>query len=174
MSTIIEWTAWETWMQHRTPLGDMLLVSDESALCGAWFVGQKYFPSLKDWKEQKNELLEEAASELDLYFDGKLRCFTVPLRPKGTVFQQKVLASIAKIDYGCTVSYGNLADQLNSSARAVGAATGRNPLSIFIPCHRVVGSESELRGYAGGLERKETLLKLEGIKVRYVRVTLRN
>lgn len=162
------------WMTCSTPLGDMLLASDGPALCGAWFVGQKYFPSLEGWKEQKNELLEQTASELDCYFKGQLRCFTIPLRPQGSVFKQQVWASISEIGYGCIVSYGSLAEQLNSGPRAVGAATGRNPLSIFIPCHRVVGSVGELRGYAGGLDKKETLLKLEGVKVRYGIATSRN
>jgi methylated-DNA-[protein]-cysteine S-methyltransferase len=154
------------WTKCSTPLGGVLLASDGSALCGAWFQGQKYFPLLVDWKEQKDELFENAVWELQRYFEGELRCFTVPLRPKGTPFQQKVWARIAEIGYGCTVTYGQLAQQLGSSPRAVGSATGRNPLSLFIPCHRVVGSEGFLTGYAGGLKRKEALLRLEGIQVR--------
>ena len=158
------------WMKCSTPLGEMLLASDGSALCGAWFLGQKYFPLLAGWTEQKKEqsdaLFKKAAWELQRYFGGQLRCFTVPLRPQGTPFQQKVWARIAEIGYGRTSTYGQLAEALGSSPRAVGAATGRNPLSLFIPCHRVVGSEGFLTGYAGGLKRKKALLKLEGIQVK--------
>ncbi|MDR2180982.1 MAG: methylated-DNA--[protein]-cysteine S-methyltransferase [Synergistaceae bacterium] len=169
------------WMRCATPLGEVLLASDgsaadEPALCGAWFVGQKYFPRLEgwgdsgwrasDWREGKNDLLEKAALELERYFQGELRRFTVPLRPQGTAFQQKVWAGIGEIGYGCTASYGQLAAELKSSPRAVGSATGRNPLSLFIPCHRVVGSDGLLTGYAGGLKRKEALLALEGVRVK--------
>ncbi|MDR1621527.1 MAG: methylated-DNA--[protein]-cysteine S-methyltransferase [Synergistaceae bacterium] len=163
------------WMRCSTPLGEMLLASDESApdepalgkpaLCGAWFVGQKYFPSMAGWRERKTALFEKAAFELQRYFEGGLRRFTVPLRPRGTPFQQKVWAGIAEIGYGRTVSYVRLAARLKSSPRAVGSATGRNPLSLFVPCHRVVGSGGLLTGYAGGLKRKEALLTLEGIDV---------
>jgi methylated-DNA-[protein]-cysteine S-methyltransferase len=154
------------WKKCSTPLGEMFLASDGSALCGAWFLGQKYFPRLTGWREQENELFENAVWELQCYFKRQLRCFTVPLRPQGTPFQQKVWAGIAKIDYGCTATYGQLAKQLGSGPRAVGAATGHNPLSLFIPCHRVVGSEGFLTGYAGGLKRKKALLTLEGIEVK--------
>jgi methylated-DNA-[protein]-cysteine S-methyltransferase len=121
---------------------------------------------LTDWRERHSALFEKAAFELECYFKGELRRFSVPLRPQGTPFQQKVWKGIAEIGYGCTASYGHLAARLNSSPRAVGSATGRNPLSLFVPCHRVVGSDGFLTGYAGGLERKEALLTLEGVEVK--------
>ncbi|MDR2522654.1 MAG: methylated-DNA--[protein]-cysteine S-methyltransferase [Synergistaceae bacterium] len=148
-----------------TPLGEMFLVSEESALCGAWFVGQKYFPSLENWQERENSVLKAAAQELRLYFAGKLRKFSIPAHPVGTAFQQKVWMAIAEIPYQHVSSYGELAAKLGSSPRAVGAATGRNPVSLFIPCHRVVGSDGAITGYAGGLDKKKALLALEGVKV---------
>ena len=147
-----------------TPLGEMVLTSDGTALCEVNFVGSKYLPSLPDRQEgQKDGVLEQAAHELELYFAGKLREFTVPLRTAGTPFQQKVWAGIAEIPYGRLVSYGDLAANLKTGARAVGSATGRNPISIIIPCHRVVGYNGAIAGYGGGLDRKRGLLTLEGI-----------
>ena len=154
-----------------TPLGEMLLFSDGTALCEAHFVGGKRCPSPPDrpagQKESKNDLFEQAARELELYFAEKLSEFTVPLRPAGgTRFQQKVWAGIAEISYGRLLSYGALAAKLKTGARAVGSATGRNPISIFIPCHRVVGYDGAITGYGGGLDRKRALLALEGIIIR--------
>ncbi|MDR3231125.1 MAG: methylated-DNA--[protein]-cysteine S-methyltransferase [Synergistaceae bacterium] len=163
------------YVRLSTPLGSMVLASDGSALCGAWFVGQKYFPVMEGWREGEDRVLEKAASELERYFSGELRRFTVSLRPRGTDFQRRVWAGIAEIAYGHTARYGELAARLNSAPRAAGAATGRNPVSVFIPCHRVVGhgaatgaplSERALTGYAGGLDRKKALLNLEGVEVR--------
>ncbi|MDR3264539.1 MAG: methylated-DNA--[protein]-cysteine S-methyltransferase [Synergistaceae bacterium] len=161
------------YIKQSTPLGDMILASDGSALCGAWFAGQKYFPVTEGWREGEDRALEKAAVELRRYFSGELRCFTVPLRPRGTTFQQKVWAGISEIAYGQTASYGELAARLGSAPRAVGAATGRNPVSVFIPCHRLVGhgalmngaapSDKSLTGYAGGLDKKRALLTLEGV-----------
>jgi methylated-DNA-[protein]-cysteine S-methyltransferase len=143
----------------------MLLASEDAALCGAWFVGQKYFPD-PEGREGENDLLRKAAAELGRYFEGKLRRFTVPLRPRGTGFQRRVWLALLGIDYGHTESYGKLAELLSSGPRAVGAATGRNPISLFIPCHRLVGADGFLTGYAGGLERKKNLLTLEGVEVK--------
>jgi methylated-DNA-[protein]-cysteine S-methyltransferase len=153
-------------VRKLTPLGEMLLASDGSALCGAWFAGQKYFPVTAGWREQRqgeDTLLEKAAEELDLYFAGELRRFSISLRPRGTSFQQKVWTAITEIGYGHTASYGDLAERVKSSPRAVGAATGRNPASLFIPCHRVLGIDGRLTGYAGGLDRKKALLEGEGV-----------
>jgi len=147
-----------------TPIGEMLLASDGTSLCEANFVGGKYAPPPPE-REQKDDLLELAERELALYFAGKLREFTVPLRPVGTPFQQKVWAGIAGISYGRLLSYGSLAAKLKTGARAVGSATGRNPISIFIPCHRVVGYDGAITGYGGGLDRKRALLTLEGITI---------
>ena len=147
-----------TYLKTSTPLGEMTLASDGSALCGAWFIEQKHFPVMSEWREDgENELLKKAADELRSYFAGELRHFTVPLYPRGTSFQQQVWAGIAGIPYGRTASYGDLAKRLHSSARAVGSATGRNPLSLFIPCHRVMGGDGSITGYAGGLDRKKAL-----------------
>ncbi|MDR1977316.1 MAG: methylated-DNA--[protein]-cysteine S-methyltransferase [Synergistaceae bacterium] len=160
-----------SYIKFFTPIGEMLLASEGSSLCGAWFMGQKYFPAMEGWgmegwEERENELFDTATFELARYFMGQLQRFTVSLRPRGTPFQQKVWSSIAEIPYGRAASYEELAKRLGSSPRAVGAATGRNPLSIFIPCHRVVGSGGDLTGYAGGLKKKEALLKLEGVEVK--------
>jgi methylated-DNA-[protein]-cysteine S-methyltransferase len=156
-------------MKTPTPLGEMLLASDGDALCGAWFVGQRYFPVFStggDWVETREDaLLQKAAQELESYFAGNLRVFSVPLAPRGTPFQEKVWAGIAAVPYGRTASYGELAARLRSGPRAVGAATGRNPASLFIPCHRLVGGGGHLTGYAGGLERKKRLLTLEGVRL---------
>ena len=166
-----EWTM--IYLKTATPLGKMVLASDGTALAGAWFEGQKYFPSLEGWgNEEEDLLLRKAASELALYFDGRLKHFSLPMQPSGTAFQKKVWAGIAGVLYGGTLTYGFLAERLATSPRAVGSATGRNPLSIFIPCHRLVASDGFITGYAGGLERKRALLALEGIAVNDDRVTL--
>ena len=150
-----------------TPMGEMILVSDGTTLCEAHFVGGRDCPSVPDRPEleQKTYLLEQAAHELEFYFAGKLREFTVPLRAVGTPFQQRVWAGIAEIPYGRLLSYGELAARLKTGARAVGSATGRNPLCIFIPCHRVVGYAGAITGYGGGLDKKRALLTLEGITI---------
>jgi len=150
-----------------TPLGEMVLFSDGTALCGAYFKDHKYFNYLPCQREpgQKSDLLERAAHELMLYFAGKLREFTVPLRAVGTPFQQRVWTGIAGIAWGRLLSYGQLAAGLKTGARAVGSATGRNPISIFIPCHRVVGYSGAITGYGGGLDRKRALLTLEGVVI---------
>ena len=154
-------------LKISTPMGEMLLLSDGTALCEAHFTGGKHCPSPPDSSVgQENDLLEKAAHELELYFAGKLREFTVPIRPAGgTPFQQRVWTGIAEIPYGRLLSYGALAAKLKTGARAVGSATGRNPISIIIPCHRVVGYNGAITGYGGGLDRKRALLTLEGITV---------
>ena len=159
------------YVKVSTPLGEVVLVSDGTALCEAYFVGGKYCSSLiereqENSKSSKKNILEQAARELELYFAGELREFTVPLRPVGgTPFQQRVWAGIAEIPYGSLLSYGTLAANLKTGARAVGSATGRNPIGIFIPCHRVVGHNGTITGYGGGLDRKRALLALEGITI---------
>ena len=156
------------YVRISTPMGEMVLISDGTALCEAHFVGGKSCPSLPEHEQEnsKNDLLEQAARELELYFSGKLREFTVPLRPAGgTPFQQRVWAGIAEISYGRLLSYGALAAKLKTGARAVCSATGRNPISILIPCHRVVGYNGAITGYGGGLDRKRSLLTLEGITI---------
>jgi methylated-DNA-[protein]-cysteine S-methyltransferase len=151
---------------YDSPHGRMLLVSNETAVTAVYFVGQKYAATpQKDWKRD-GELapLRQARRELDEYFAGKRRRFGVSLEPAGTPFQRAVWKAIAAVGFGETISYGELAKRAGrpGSARAAGAATGRNPISVVVPCHRIVGSDGSLTGYAGGLKKKQALLKLEG------------
>jgi methylated-DNA-[protein]-cysteine S-methyltransferase len=148
-----------------SPLGRILLASDQRALTGLYFVGQKYeaVPG-SDWNEERDSpLFARAQTELAEYFAGKRTGFNLPLGPKGTPFQQHVWRTLRTIPCGTTVTYGALAESLGAprSVRATAAAIGRNPISIFIPCHRVIGSDGSLTGYAGGLDRKRALLALE-------------
>ena len=148
-----------------SPLGQILLVSDGRNLTGLYFVGQKYAgqPS-NDWVSDPNgDPFPDAERELIEYFAGKRRAFDLPLAPDGTAFQLRVWRAIAAIPCGRTISYAALAQSLGAprSIRAAAAATGRNPISIVVPCHRVVGSDGSLTGYAGALERKRRLLALE-------------
>ena len=152
-----------------SPLGELLLSSDGEALTGLWFVGQAYYAAGLDpsCEEKVLPVFDEATAWLAAYFAGRLPGPLPPLRPQGTAFQQAVWARLAAIPRGETRSYGDLARLLSEesgrtvSARAVGGAVGRNPISILLPCHRVVGSDGSLTGYAGGLARKRALLALE-------------
>jgi methylated-DNA-[protein]-cysteine S-methyltransferase len=149
-----------------SPHGRMLLVSNENAVTAVYFVGQKYaaIPQ-KDWKRD-GELapLRQARRELDEYFAGKRTRFDVTLAPEGTPFQRAVWKAIAAVGFGKTITYSELARRAGcpGSARAAGAATGRNPIGVIVPCHRIVGSDGSLTGYAGGLAKKRALLALEG------------
>jgi methylated-DNA-[protein]-cysteine S-methyltransferase len=148
-----------------TSLGTMLLAASETGLQGAWFIGQRHFDGpAKDWqRDDDHPLLHEAATQLTAWHAGQRRHFDLPLAPAGTPFQQSVWTELARIAHGTTRTYGEVAASLGrpSASRAVGAATGRNPLSIIIPCHRLVGRGGALTGYAGGLDRKRTLLAFE-------------
>lgn len=151
----------------KSPIDDLLLVADDSALTGLYFVGYKHIPAAsKGWTRNKQHpILCQAAKQLQEYFSGKREKFSVPLRLGGTDFQEKIWKKIASIPYGKTVSYTILAKQAGSvdAIRAAGTATGRNPISIIIPCHRVVGKDGSLHGFAGGLDRKRHLLEIEGL-----------
>ena len=155
---------------YASPLGGMTLVSDGTALVGLYFDGQKYFAEGLDAKRtQKNlPIFEEARRWLDVYFSGRKPDFMPVLAPHGTAFQQSVWEILRTIPYGQTVTYGAIARRIEQntgcrmSAQAVGGAVGRNPISILIPCHRVIGADGSLTGYAGGLDKKEYLLELEG------------
>lgn len=157
----------------QTPLGEMLAASDGSALTGLWFEGQKHFAAGLNLpgEAKKLPLFDEVKRQLEDYFNGSLRRFSVALRPHGTPFCQSVWNLLEELAYGKTVAYGELATRLSAetnkktSARAVGIAVGLNPISIIIPCHRVVGAGGKLTGYAGGLERKRSLLKIEGVRL---------
>lgn len=155
---------------HRcdSPLGSITLASDGEALTGLWFDGQKYFPAMLGKEENGLPIFEQARRWLDLYFDGTAPDFTPPLKPKGTAFQKAVWEILRSIPYGKTMTYGEIAGRVAAqkglarmSAQAIGGAVGHNPISILIPCHRVVGTNGSLTGYAGGVERKEKLLTLE-------------
>lgn len=155
---------------YSSPLGTILLVSDEIGLTGLWFEGQKYYANQLDpANEEKNSPFHEQTKEwLAVYFSGKEPNFMPPLHLTGTPFQLAVWELLRKIPYGKTVSYKEIAQNLamqknlpRMSAQAVGGAVGHNPISIIIPCHRVVGSNGSLTGYAGGIDKKIKLLTLE-------------
>lgn len=149
----------------ESPLGRMILAASESGLAGVWFEGQKHLPDMDHWPwVADHPLLTRAAAQLREYFAGKRQHFDLPLDlRRGTPFQQQVWQALLDIPAGQTISYGTLSQRIGKAAavRAVGAAVGRNPISIVVPCHRVVGADGSLTGYAGGLERKTTLLGLE-------------
>lgn len=153
------------WIEHPTPLGTMLLAANDRGLAGAWFEGQAHFAGIgADWIAQPGHpLLDETARQLDDWFAGRRQHFDLPLAPHGTAFQQAVWAQLREIGFGQTRSYGELAARLGkpAAARAVGAATGRNPLTIIVPCHRLLAGNGALTGFAGGLSRKQWLLAHE-------------
>ncbi len=151
---------------YRSPLGKILLAADSRGLTGLWFDGQQHYGSTLPFTETGENNNAEAALAasahwLDLYFSGSIPDFTPPVHLIGTPFQVKVWSLLPCIPYGESTTYGALALKLQSSARAVGTAVGRNPVSVILPCHRVLGSSGKLTGYAGGLERKSALLLLE-------------
>lgn len=156
--------------RYRSPLGEMLLAADETGVTGLWFAGQKYFARNLDKEHAEKEipLFATVKHWLDVYFAGSEPDLTVPLHFTGTAFQNEVWGILCAIPYGQTTTYGEIAKQLaarrglpHMSAQAVGGAVGHNPISILVPCHRVVGLGGHLTGYAGGLERKRCLLALE-------------
>lgn len=164
---------------YESPIGRMLLAADDAGLTGLWFEGQKYFARCLDRETEEKELpvFAEAKRWLDIYFSGKEPDFTPPLHFIGTDFQKEVWEILCAIPYGQTMTYGAIADQLakkrglsRMSAQAVGGAVGHNNLSIIVPCHRVVGSDGSLTGYAGGIERKTFLLNLENAKAAEVTI----
>jgi methylated-DNA-[protein]-cysteine S-methyltransferase len=149
---------------YESPQGPMLITATPKGLAGVYFKGQKHFPKKRDWRrDMRHPVLRKARRELEEYFAGRRTRFAVPLDPQGTQFQRKVWKAIAKVGFGKTLSYGELAKRAGhpGSARAAGAATGRNPVSIIVPCHRIMGADGSLTGYAGGLARKRALLALE-------------
>lgn len=148
------------------PLGPMRMAAREERLVGVWFDAQKYYPAtdgVDGWYRADSALLKETARQLAAYFDDGLGAFELPLAPAGTDFQRAVWRILETIPAGHTLTYGEVARRLGDPAavRAVGAAVGRNPLSIIVPCHRVVGADGSLTGYAAGVERKAWLLDLE-------------
>ena len=149
---------------YPSPLGEILLAGDEEAVTGLWFTDAKYagLGLPPDTPVGKTATILKAEEWLDIYFSGKEPDFLPALRPAGSPFRQKVFRLLRQIPRGRTVTYGELARLLScASAQAVGGAVGHNPISILIPCHRVVGADGSLTGYAGGLARKQWLLNLE-------------
>lgn len=151
---------------YNSLIGDILLASDGEFLTGLWFVNQKYYAKNlnRDAKEKSLEIFDLTRKWLGSYFEGNKPDFNIPIKFIGTDFQVAVWQSLLKIPYGEFVTYGDLARILNTSPRAVGTAVGKNPISIIVPCHRVVGKNNSLTGYAGGIDKKEYLLKLESTK----------
>ena len=149
-----------------TPLGPLTALASDAGLMGLWFDRQLHEPGpLAADEDASQQWIAQARVELAEYFAGRRRTFDVPLAPQGTPFQEAVWRRLVAIAFGETTSYGRIASQVGkpSAARAVGAAVGRNPISILVPCHRVVGEDGSLTGYAAGLPRKEALLRLEGV-----------
>ena len=160
-----------TFIQHYdSPLGGILLAADEIGLTGLWFDGQKYFARdlPAERVERSTPVLSEAKRWLDVYFTGKEPDYMPPLHPAGSAFRQSVWDILLQIPYGQTTTYGEIARQLaekqglpRMSAQAVGGAVGHNEISVIIPCHRVVGTNGSLTGYAGGVDKKMKLLEWE-------------
>ena len=149
------------------PLGQVLLAVSEKGLCGVWFEGQRHYPDTQGWPSNPDHpVLQQAIVELQEYFSGRRMSFTVPLDlHNGTALQQTVWRALLGIGPGRTTTYAQLSSQIRkpTALRAVANAIGRNPISIIVPCHRVLGTNGSLTGYAGGLERKEALLRREGV-----------
>ena len=151
----------------NSPVGPLLLTSDGANLTGVYMTDHERGPGIgRDWVEDSAAApLAEAARQLTAYFDGALTQFDLALAPAGTDFQKRVWDELTRIPYGLTVSYGEIAERIGkdprTASRAVGLANGRNPISIVVPCHRVIGTKGKLVGYGGGLPRKEWLLAHE-------------
>ncbi|MDD6262779.1 MAG: methylated-DNA--[protein]-cysteine S-methyltransferase [Clostridiales bacterium] len=157
--------------KYISPLGTITLAGDGEFLVGLWLEGQKGGAAGADIRPEKccPGVIEETKRWLDVYFSGREPDFLPPVRFFGSPFQVRVWELLERIPYGTTVTYGGIAEKIasetgkNTSARAVGRAVGQNPISIVVPCHRVVGANGSLTGYAGGLDRKRSLLALEGV-----------
>jgi methylated-DNA-[protein]-cysteine S-methyltransferase len=150
---------------YESPFGKMLLLSSTEALVGLYFVGQKYYPRTDKTRQENGDIppLRQTARELDEYFANRRVHFEVPLAPYGTTYQHAIWKAIATVPHGQTISYSELARRAGypESPRAAGTATGQNPIGIIVPCHRIIGANGSLTGYAGGLDKKRALLALE-------------
>lgn len=150
-----------------SPLGVLVLSTDGKYLTGVYFLGQKYFESVpSDWVQDKSHpLLRTAIKQTQEYFANKRKSFDLPMQEQGTTFQKQVWEAVSQISYGRRSTYGEIASKIGrpKAVRAVGTAIGKNPLCLVVPCHRVVGSQGGLAGYAGGIDRKEKLLSLEAV-----------
>ena len=150
---------------HASPVGELLIANEDDALIGLWLAGQRGIPTpADDWRPHARSF-DRARRQLDEYFAGRRRTFELALAPRGTDFQRAVWRQLVAIPFGVTKTYGELARALGcpTAARAVGAANGQNPISIVVPCHRVIGKDGALRGYAGGEPRKRWLLDHERV-----------
>lgn len=164
--------------EFESPMGPVMAASDGESITGLWLEGQKYYAATMD--QEKCKKLEEKelpvfgqlGNWLDIYFGGKNPDFMPPLAPRGSGFREDVWEILSRIPYGQVTTYGKIAKQLEikyqkrQSAQAVGGAVGHNPISILIPCHRVVGTNGSLTGYAGGIDKKIQLLKLEKVDMK--------
>jgi methylated-DNA-[protein]-cysteine S-methyltransferase len=163
----------------KSPVGVLTVSSDGKNISGLWIAGQKYFARTLEENACQKELpvFEDVRTWLDIYFSGKEPGFMPPIVLKGSLFQKSVWNNLRDIPYGETIAYGELAKKITlnnegkkTSARAVGGAVGHNPISILIPCHRVIAQNGDLTGYAGGIDVKEKLLRLEGVNINNKRV----
>ena len=161
--------------KYQSPVGEILLAADEIGLTGLWFDGEKFYADSLDPEHEERELpiFETVRKWLDIYFSGKEPDFMPPVHMIGSPFRLSVWELLRQIPYGETVTYGELAKMVaekrglsRMSAQAVGGAVGHNEISIIVPCHRVVGSDGSLTGYAGGVDKKERLLTLEGVDMK--------
>ncbi|HEX5073371.1 MAG TPA: methylated-DNA--[protein]-cysteine S-methyltransferase [Gemmatimonadaceae bacterium] len=152
-----------------TPIDRLVVASDGSSIVGVWMANAE--PDDRRWVDRcgTDSLIDEARRQLVAYFAGRLRTFDLPLAPNGTDFQRRVWSALREIPFGTTISYAELARRVSNSAavRAVGAANGRNPIPIIVPCHRVIGSDGSLTGFGGGLHRKQWLLRHEGGQIEF-------
>lgn len=146
-----------------SPIGPLIAVDDDGALVGLYMDGQRHLPRWSSFGIRDDSVQPALREQLAGYFAGQLRDFDLPLAPRGTGFQTEVWAALRDVPYGTTCTYGDLAAAIGrpTAVRAVGAANGRNPICLVVPCHRVVGASGALTGYAGGVERKQRLLDLE-------------
>lgn len=161
----------------QSPIGGILLAADETGLTGLWFDREKYYADHlnPEHEEKDTPVLKQAKEWLAIYFSGKEPPFYPPLHMIGTPFQLSVWKILQKIPYGKTITYGEIAKEIaeqkgisRMSAQAVGGAVGHNPISIIVPCHRVVGTNGSLTGYAGGIDKKAKLLALENVDIKHM------
>lgn len=159
------------WNRIESPVGELLLTAHEDELREIWFVNGRHPVSIPAGVRQGGELLAEVERQLGEYFGGQRRTFDLPLAPQGTDFQRRVWKALLDVPFGTTVAYSDIATAVGTPAavRAVGAANGRNPIPIVIPCHRIIGKDGSLTGYGGGLPVKRFLLRLEGATTRLLR-----
>ncbi len=156
---------------YQSPVGEILLAADDIGVVGIWFKNEKYYAHCLDNENEPKEtpIIRESKKWLDIYFQGKKPDFVTPIHMIGTSFQIEVWNILRQIPYGTTTTYNNIAKKIaknrgvaHMSAQAVGTAVGKNNINLIVPCHRVVGTNNSLAGYAGGMDKKITLLKLEG------------